>query len=257
MPPAGPGQDRVLALEPVRVGEPAARLHELQPHAACASPASSRSTCVDVAAQDRRQVRVDDRRVAARRRASSAGSPRATPTPARSRCARASAASALLVLRVAIAVHQHDRAPRGCRARTPRAASRSRRAASSGAHDLAVRADALVDLDHALVQQRRQLDPAHEQLRPILVADAQRVGEAARDHQQPCARPCARAARWSRPSCPSSPRRDRPRGIGAPRRETAAARGCLHGRVAVALRVLRQQLVRDAACRRAGARRCR
>ena len=33
MPPAGPGEDRVLALEAVRVGEAAVRLHELQPHA--------------------------------------------------------------------------------------------------------------------------------------------------------------------------------------------------------------------------------
>ena len=50
--------------------------------------------------------------------------------------------------------------------------------------DLAVRADALVDLDDALVQEARQLDPAHEQLRTILVTDAQRIREAARDHQR-------------------------------------------------------------------------
>ena len=31
---------------------------------------------------------------------------------------------------------------------------------------------------------RRQLDPAHEELRPVLVGDAQRVGEAARDHER-------------------------------------------------------------------------
>ena len=44
--------------------------------------------------------------------------------------------------------------PRGCRRRTPRAARARRARSSSGAHDLAVRADALVDLDHALVEQR-------------------------------------------------------------------------------------------------------
>ncbi len=45
----------------------------------------------------------------------------------------------------------------------------------------AVRIDALVDLDHALVQHLRQDDAAGEQLRPVLVADAQRVGEALGD----------------------------------------------------------------------------
>ena len=53
--------------------------------------------------------------------------------------------------------------------------SRSRRRRVERRDDLAVRADALVDLDHALVQQGRQLDAAHEELRPVLVADAQRI----------------------------------------------------------------------------------
>ena len=49
--------------------------------------------------------------------------------------------------------------------------------------DVAVRADALVDLDDLLVQHRGQFDVSHEQLRSMLIADAQRVGEAARDDQ--------------------------------------------------------------------------
>jgi hypothetical protein len=31
---------------------------------------------------------------------------------------------------------------------------------------------------------RRQFDPAHEELRPVLVADAQRVGKSTRDHER-------------------------------------------------------------------------
>jgi hypothetical protein len=68
MPPAGPRQDGVLALEGVRVGEAAGRLHEEQPHARHLA-----GHLLDIAAQDRRQVGVDHRRVAAAHRASSAG----------------------------------------------------------------------------------------------------------------------------------------------------------------------------------------
>ena len=50
---------------------------------------------------------------------------------------------------------------------------------------LAVRADALLRLDHALVQQLGQHDVAVEQPRPRLVGDAQRVAKAAcRDQQR-------------------------------------------------------------------------
>jgi hypothetical protein len=51
-------------------------------------------------------------------------------------------------------------------------------------HHVAVRADALLGLDHAAVQQLGQHDVAVEQARAVLVGDAQRVAKAARGDQQ-------------------------------------------------------------------------
>ena len=59
-PPRRPGEDRVLALEQGGVGEPAVRLHEHEPRL----PRLARHL-LHVAAQDRGQVGVDHRRVAA------------------------------------------------------------------------------------------------------------------------------------------------------------------------------------------------
>ena len=56
----GPGKDRVLALEAARLGQPARRLHEVEAHARHLG-----RHLVDVAAQDRREIGVDHRRVAA------------------------------------------------------------------------------------------------------------------------------------------------------------------------------------------------
>ena len=88
--------------------------------------------------------------------------------------ARAQLGERALVLRVAIAVHQHDRdgADAGVERRAQR---RLERRADRAAHDVAVRADALVDLDHPLVEQLGSSMLADEELRPVLVADAQRV----------------------------------------------------------------------------------
>ena len=57
-------------------------------------------------------------------------------------------------------------------------------ASSSAVEHRAVGHDALVDLEHALVEHLGQHDLAREDVGPVLVGDAQRVGEAARDHQQ-------------------------------------------------------------------------
>jgi hypothetical protein len=51
-------------------------------------------------------------------------------------------------------------------------------------HHLALRAHALVRLDHLAVQQLGQHDVAVEQARPVLVGDAQRIAKAARGDQQ-------------------------------------------------------------------------
>ena len=57
----GAGENRVLAVELLRIGEPAGRLHELQLHAR-----QLRGNLIHVAAQNRRQICIDDCRVAAR-----------------------------------------------------------------------------------------------------------------------------------------------------------------------------------------------
>jgi hypothetical protein len=51
-------------------------------------------------------------------------------------------------------------------------------------HHVALRADALLGLDHAAVQQLGQHDAPVEQARAVLVGDAQRVAKAARGDQQ-------------------------------------------------------------------------
>ncbi len=193
----GAGQDRVLALEAMRVRQAAVRLHELQAGRAWRGgragivparirrprrgnrPFRSRELALDLAhvpAQDRRQVRIDDRRVAARdelhQRTHFVRDRHLREAQfARERRQRQ------LVLREAIAVHQDDRdggdpgIPRGGKLAP-------HRREVERAHDLAACADPLVGLDHALVQQCRQLDPADEELGPILVGDPQRIGEA-------------------------------------------------------------------------------
>ena len=108
----------------------------------------------------------------------------------------------------------------------------------------AVGADTLLRLDHALVEQLGQHDVAVEQARPVLVGDAQRVAETAGDDQQ---RRLALALeqrvgghRGAHLHALDELRRDRL--AGAQPEQVAHAR---HRRIAILLRVLRQQLVRD------------
>ena len=97
---------------------------------------------------------------------------------------RASAATCLLVLGIAVGVHEHDR-DRLDAVGAARAASSARTASRSGALlDRAVGAHALVDLDDALVQHLGLDDVLGEDLRPRLVADAQRVAETLGGDQQ-------------------------------------------------------------------------
>ena len=177
------GQDGVLALEEIRIGQAAARLHELQADAGIVATAGELALDVpDVAAQDRRQVRIDHRGVAARHQLHQ----RAHFMRHRDlrEADRASARrQRLLVLRITIAVHQHDR-HRADAVVPGRAQARLGAGQVERHHHVAMRADALVDLDHAVVEHRRQLDPAYEELRAVLVRDAQRVGETAGDQQR-------------------------------------------------------------------------
>ncbi len=173
----GPGQDGILALEVVGARQAAAALHELQVDAGHLA-----GHLLDIAAQDRRQVRVHDGRVAAgdqlhqRRHLVRDGHLRKADLAGQR-------GHGLLVRLVTIAVHEHD----GQRARALAVHGLERTAGAlqvEFAHHLAVRADALVYLHHFVVQRLGQHDIEIEQSRPVLVGNAQRIAEAARGHQR-------------------------------------------------------------------------
>ncbi len=148
-----------------------------------------------------------------------------------------------LVLGKPIAVHQHDR-DRGDPGVARRTEIAPHRREIERPHDVAARPDALVDLDHALVQQRRQLDPAHEELRPVLIRDAQRVGEAAGDDERRAlALALEQRVRGDRRAHLDGVDRARGNRRAGGKPEHLADR--VHGGVRVALRILGEQLVRD------------
>ena len=170
------GQDGVLAAEAVRVGQPAVGLHEQHPGAAQLA-----GHVVNVAGQDRGQVRVHDRGVppgyqlhqrAGRVRLRDLGEP---DVPG-------DLADPGLVRGITVAVHAdhgHGAQPVGVGGpQVPGGRLLVQR------HDhLAVRADPLGHLDHPAVQQLREDDLAGEDARPVLVADPQRVAEPPGDDQ--------------------------------------------------------------------------
>ena len=129
------------------------------------------------------------------------------------------------------------------RANAARSAA-SAAARSSARTHLAMRADALVDLDDFLVEHRRQFDVPHEQFRPVLIGDAQRVGEAARGDEH-------RAIALALEQRIGGDRRahfhgvDVVRGQRRRRRRAEQVADALDRRVVVTLRVFGQQLVRD------------
>ena len=232
-------QDRVLALEEPRVGEPPRRLHELQPHAP-GPTVEIAGDLVDIATQDRRQVGVDDRRVAARHEFHQRRDFVRHRYLGETRAARDRRDGAL-VLRMAVAVHQDD----GDRANSRREGLLQRPLDADFVerpNDLAVRADPLVGFDHALVEEAGKLDLPHEELRPVLVGDAQRVGEALRDHERR-ALALALEQRIGRDRRAHLDRFDRLGGDRRARVQPEQVADALHRRVPVAFGILGQQLV--------------
>ncbi len=86
----------------------------------------------------------------------------------------------LLVVRIAIPVHEHDRTGADTvGVRGGQFALRARKV--DRLHAVALCADPLIDLDHAIVDALRQNDMTHKKLRPVLVGNTQCVAEPAGD----------------------------------------------------------------------------
>src|SRR5690606_20971688 len=157
----------------------------------------------------------------------------------------------LLMLRIAVSVHEHDRAR--AHAALERLAQLSFGARQiQRTHDLPVRANPLVDLEYALVQHLRQLDAPYEELRAMLMPDAQCIREAAGDQQHGALAP-AFEQRVGRD------RRAHPYGLDARggdrlvRSERQDVPDGLHGRIRITLRIFREELAsNDLAGRTAG-----
>ncbi len=168
------GEDRVLALEGGGVGEAAGRLHEEE-----ARPASERRHhLVDVAAQDRRQIGVDHRGVAAPDQLDQRPDPVARRHLGEADLFR-QRRQRRLVRGPAPAVHQDDRdRPISCLISAYKGGAGFLEI--ERAKYFALRAHPLVDLDDLLVKRFGQDDPAGEDVGPGLVADSERVAEAPR-----------------------------------------------------------------------------
>ncbi len=141
MPPAGPGQDRVLALEAGGVGQAAVRLHEIEPHAGKLG-----GDLIDIAAQDRREIGIDHGGVAARDQPQQRADRMAGGDLREAGLAREFGQAAFM-LGIFPGVHQHDGAGADARRR-----ARRRRPARAACFVqwldlLAIDADAAGDLD--------------------------------------------------------------------------------------------------------------
>ena len=238
------GQHAVLALEQARVGQPAVRLHEHQRRAGPVRAGQFAGDSIDVAAQQRRQIRVDDGRVAARDQLHERADAVGDGDLRKADCAR-QVGHARFVGRMAVAVH--ERHGHGADTVRVRGVEGAPDAGFVERHDhLPTRADALVHLDDALVEQVRQHDVTREQVGPVLIADAQRVAEAARGHEHgPVAGAFQQRVGGDRGAHLDA--RHRVGRQGRVRGEAEQVADALYRGVPVAFRVGRQQLVGDEA----------
>ena len=240
------GQDRVLALEEIGRRQPAGGLHEHQPRPVrVLAEAQLLGHLRDVAAQDRREIGVDHRGVAAphqldERRALVADRDLCDAHPAHDLTRPA------LVLGMLEAVHEDDGDgiyPVGLRLLHGGAQA----AFVERPLHRAVGAHPLVDLHDALVEHLRQHDLLGEDVGPRLVGDAQRVAKTLGDEQE---RPVALALqeRVGRDRGAHLHRADRARGNGLAGLQREQLADAVHRRVAIGFGVLREHLVqRDGA----------
>ena len=232
-----PGQDAVLAAEEARIGETAVRLHEHQARFAQLVP-----DAVDIAFQDRRDIGVHDRGVAAPDQLHQGAHLVRHRNLIEAHLARQPGDLDLVVV-VAVAVDEHDRD--GLDAVALGLLQRLAGAVEVHRHQLlAVGRIALVDLDHPLVEELGQDDFAGEKERPVLVADAERVAESPGD-QENRAVALSLQQRVGRDRGAHLHRVDRVGRDLLRRVDVEEVANALQRRVLVALRVLRQQLVGD------------
>ena len=166
-----PRQDRVLALEKPGVGQPATGLHEHQPLAGPALDIQRIGDLVDIATQDRREVGVDDRRIAARDQLDQLAGVVAGRDLREAHLAR-QRGDRLLVLWIEVSVHEGDgdtahAVAVGTLERDARGLQIKRR------HHLALGIEAFAHLADVAIKEFRQLDLEIEQARTVLVSDAQ------------------------------------------------------------------------------------
>ena len=237
----GAGQDRVLALEQIGGGEPARGHHEHEARLRVASVKIFRNL-PDISPQDRRQIRIHHRRVAAAdqldQRRDLVADRHLREDFARQR------RDLLFMFGKAIGMHEHDRD------RVDAVGVGTPQLWFDGGKigrilDAAVGAHPLVDLDHALEQHVGLDDFLGEDFRPRLIADAERVAETfGRDQERALALALEqgigrdRRAHFHRTDAAG---RDWRRPEPGFRQVTDA----LHSGVAIGLRILGQQLVRD------------
>ena len=171
------GEDRVLALKALGLGQTARTLHEEQAHAR-----HLRGDLVDIAAQDGRQVGVDDGGVATGHQLDQRAD------LVRDRDLReadlACQGFSLQFMRVkAVAVQEHD----GTGSQAGVIGGLKLRAQAGEVKcldDLAIGTDALIGFQYLLVQQFGQHDVALEQPWPGLGGNAQRIAKTARGDEQ-------------------------------------------------------------------------
>jgi len=235
------GEDRVLPLEEFRIGEPARGLHEEEPRAVLLG-AERRRDAADIAREDRREIGVDHGRVAARDEFHQRAHMMARRNLREADLAR-DLRRAPLMRRITIAVHEADRdraqpggmslaecAPRAVLVEGPEHAT-------FGAHPL-------VDLGDAREQHRRLLDLQAEEVRPVLIADAQRVGEAPRREEEGRLA-LALEKRIGRDRRSHLHRADAVGGEGVGRCDAQKFADALQRRVLVALRIFGKKLLRE------------
>ena len=174
--PGRAGEDAVPALKGPGIGQPAAGLHEKQP-----GITQFRRYPIDILPQDRRQIGIDNGGVSAtdqfHQRADLMGDRYLTEAdPAGDR------GHGTFVIVVAVTVHEDDRhrldaVVIGLLQCLPGPVVVECR------QDLAVGAEALDDLDYALIELFRHDDLAGENIRAVLVADTQGIGKALGNQQ--------------------------------------------------------------------------